>query len=112
MATNDTEKELQELGKQLAALQKDVGQLSEDTGKVAKQASDTAKEATSAALEKLEAEAKKLMDGMQSAGAQAVKSGETAVHSIEDKIKERPLMSTATALGIGFVVGILLNRRR
>jgi ElaB/YqjD/DUF883 family membrane-anchored ribosome-binding protein len=33
------------------------------------------------------------------------------VGSVEESIQERPLLGTATALGIGFVLGMLLNRR-
>ncbi len=111
MADSDVQKELTALKKEMAKLQADLRTLTEDSGKAAKQATDTAKEATAAALEKLEAEAQKLMDNLQRASASAVKTGEDTIAGVQENIQERPLVSAAAALGIGFVLGMLITRR-
>jgi len=111
MAANDLEKEIQELRKELGTLQQDVVRLADESGKATKRASDSAQEAAATALAKLEAEAQKLMDKLHDAGERAVRGGETVVAGVEESIQERPLVGTAAALGIGFVLGMLLNRR-
>jgi ElaB/YqjD/DUF883 family membrane-anchored ribosome-binding protein len=72
---------------------------------------DTAQEAIAAATKRFETEAQKLAEGLQDAGRSAVKAGEGVVVGVQDQIQEKPLASAAAALGVGFVLGMLINRR-
>jgi ElaB/YqjD/DUF883 family membrane-anchored ribosome-binding protein len=40
-----------------------------------------------------------------------VKAGEGVVVGVQDQIQEKPLASAAAALGVGFVLGMLISRR-
>ncbi len=80
-------------------------------GNAGAEASQSVQEAASKALAALEAEAQKIMDQLQNAGKGAVDAGEDAMTDAMGTIKERPFMSTGVALGIGVVIGILLNRK-
>lgn len=111
MSQTDLEKEIAALKKELAKVQADFGKLAEDGGKAAKQATDAANEAVAAATKKLEAEAHKLYEGLQGAGRSALKTGEGAVTGVQEQIQDKPLVSAAAALGIGFVLGMLISRR-
>ena len=112
MNQTDLEKEIAALKKELAKVQADFGKLAEDGGNAAKQATDAAQEAVAVATKRLEAEAHKLFEGLQDAGRSAVKTGEGAVAGVHDQIQEKPLVSAAAALGVGFVLGMLVTRRR
>lgn len=112
MNQTDLEKEIAALKKELAKVQADFGKLSEDGGRAAKQAADAANEAVAVATKKLEAEAQKLYAGLQDAGRSALKTGEGAVAGVQDQIQDKPLVSAATAMGVGFVLGMLISRRR
>lgn len=112
MNQTDLEKEIAALKKELAKVQADFGKLAEDGGNAAKQASDAAHEAVAVATKKLEEEAKKMYAGLQDAGRSALKTGEGAVAGVQDQIQDKPLVSAAAALGVGFVLGMLVTRRR
>ena len=38
-------------------------------------------------------------------------TGSAALEEVEHQVRERPMTSVLTALGVGFVVGMLLSRR-
>ncbi len=112
MSQTELEKEIAALKKELAKVQADFGKLSEDGGNAAKQAADAANEAVAVATKKLEAEAQKLYEGLKDAGSSALKTGEGAVVGVQDQIQDKPLVSAAAALGVGFVLGMLISRRK
>jgi ElaB/YqjD/DUF883 family membrane-anchored ribosome-binding protein len=112
MNQSDLEKEVAALKKELAKVQADFGKLAEDGGRAAKQATEAANEAVAAATKKLEAEAQKLYEGLQGAGRSALKTGEDAVAGVQEQIQDKPLLSAVAALGVGFVLGMFLSRRR
>jgi ElaB/YqjD/DUF883 family membrane-anchored ribosome-binding protein len=112
MNQTDLEKEVAALKKELAKVQADFGKLAEDGGRAAKQATEAAHEAVAAATKKLEEEAQKVYAGLQGAGRSAVKTGENAVTGVQEQIQDKPLASAAAALGLGFVLGMLVSRRR
>lgn len=104
MADIDLNTEINALKRDLDRLQTDFGKLAQDTGRATK-------EATAAAIAKLEDEGKVLMERLRSAGQQATEKGGEAVHAVQERIEERPMMAASTALGLGFILGILLSRK-
>lgn len=76
---------------------------------------DAAKEATAQAREKITQEAEhlaeKVRQGAQDVAHKARETGTAALEEVEHQVRERPLTSVLTALGVGFVVGMLLSRR-
>ncbi len=111
MNQSDLEKEVAALKKELSKVQSDFSQLAEDSKGAAKHVTEAAKDAAAQATAKLEAEANKLMESLQGAKESALKTGEVAVAGVQDQIQERPLVSAAAALGLGFVLGMLISRR-
>ena len=111
MNTADLEKEVAALKRELAKVQGDFNKLAEDSKGASKQLSEAAQEAAAVASAKLEAEANKLMEKFQDVRQTAMKSGEQAMHGVQEQIQERPIVSAATALGIGFALGLLIGRR-
>lgn len=117
--TPELRKELNTLKQDLAALRGDVTTLSESSARTAKEGAEAiynaAKEATAQAREKLMQEADALMQkvrtGAKDVAGTVKESGQAALHEVEDTVKERPMTSVLTALGVGFVVGMLLSRR-
>jgi ElaB/YqjD/DUF883 family membrane-anchored ribosome-binding protein len=107
----DLQKEFNALKRELETMRGEFGKLAEDTGRATAQASETAKAAVATALSKLEEEGKVLMDKLQNAGQGAVEAGEHAVSGVQAKIEEQPMVSTVTALGVGFVLGMLIGRK-
>lgn len=104
MADRDLNKELDELKKDLKDLQKDLQSVIKSGG----QAAETGIEA---ARSKLEQEAERLMSKLQDAAGGAVESGERVMHSVEEKIEDRPFASVLTGFGVGLFVGWLLGRK-
>lgn len=115
----DLRKELNALKKDLAALRGDVTTLSETSASTAREGiqaiMDAAKEATAQAREKITQEAEHLADkvrqGAQDVAQKAKQTGTAALEEVEQQVRERPLTSVLTALGVGFVVGMLVTRR-
>ncbi len=117
--TSDLRKELNTLKKDLAALRGDVTTISESSARTAREGvqaiMDAAKEATTQAKEKLTQEAEHLMDkvrtGAKDVAATVKEGGVAAMDEVEHQVRERPLTSVLAAVGIGFVVGMLVSRR-
>ena len=104
MADIDLNNEINTLKRDLDRLQTDFGKLAQDTGRASK-------EATATAIAKLEEEGKVLMERLRAAGEKATERGSEAVHTVQERIEERPMMAASTAMGLGFILGILLSRK-
>ncbi len=104
MADIDLNTEINALKRDLDRLQTDFGKLASDTGRATK-------EATATAIAKLEEEGQVLMERLRVAGQQATEKGGEAAHAVQERIEERPMMAASTALGLGFILGILLSRK-
>ena len=112
MSNRDLDKALASLRGDLQKVQKDLSRLARAGGKAAKQAGSTAQEASGGAIQTLEAEASALLDTVKDLGSSAVAGGEEVVSSVEDHIKGHPLPMVLAALGVGVVIGFLINVRR
>lgn len=91
MATN-AEKELQELKKEFAALKKELSGIGKTVSQLSHSAADEGRE--------------RLRDVADHSRQQARQKWDAFEHEIE----ERPMTSVAVALGIGFILGRLLDR--
>jgi ElaB/YqjD/DUF883 family membrane-anchored ribosome-binding protein len=111
MSNANVDQEYAALKRELESLKGEFGKLAEETGKATAQASETAKAAVATALAKLEEEGKMVLEKLQSASQSAVEAGEHAVHGVQETIEERPMTATLTALGVGFVLGMLIGRK-
>lgn len=119
MAEADLRRELDTLRKDLATLRGDVTTLTEAAGKTTretvKEIMDAAKEATAAARAKLMEEAdmvvNKVKTGTRDVAHSVKQTGAAVLEGVEHQVEEKPMTSVLTALGIGFAVGWMLNRR-
>lgn len=119
MAEAELRRELETLRKDLATLRGDVTTLSQTAGKTTKETiqeiMDAAKEATTNAKAKLMDEADMLVNRVKSGASdvagQVKHTGAQVLENVEHQVEEKPMTSVLTALGIGFVVGLLLSRR-
>jgi ElaB/YqjD/DUF883 family membrane-anchored ribosome-binding protein len=95
------DKSTDRLSSDLAELKSSFGQLREDVTTLLKNASGTAKSA-----------AGMLKDRAASAALDLKHRGVESVERVEHKIGQKPLLSVAVALGIGFVLAKLFMRKR
>lgn len=91
MATNQ-DKELQDLKDELAKLKADMSSIADTMGKIARNSAEQGRERIKSAADQSRAQAR------ESWGA------------FEKEVSERPMTSLAVALGLGFVMGKLLDR--
>ena len=91
MATN-TDTELQELRKELDGLKSDMADIAETIGKIARSSAEHGRERIRGAADYSRQQAKE------------------ALGTVEKEIEERPLTSLAVALGMGFILGKLIDR--
>jgi ElaB/YqjD/DUF883 family membrane-anchored ribosome-binding protein len=87
-----TDKEVQELKDEIAALKKELSNIGDTVSNIARSAADEGKDRVRAAAEHSREQAR------QTWGA------------FEREVEERPMTSIAAALGIGFILGKLLDR--
>lgn len=86
-----TEKDVQELKAEIEALKEELSNIGESVGKIARSATDEGRERIRVAANQTRSQARE------------------TIGSFEKEIEERPLTSIAMALGIGFVLGKLLD---
>lgn len=87
-----TDKEVQELRNEIAALKEELSNIGNTVSNIARSATDEGKDRVRAAAEHSRDQAR------QTWGA------------FEKEVEERPMTSIAAALGIGFILGKLLDR--
>ncbi|NBD96264.1 MAG: DUF883 family protein [Gammaproteobacteria bacterium] len=87
-----TDKEVQELRNEIAALKEELSNIGNTVSNIARSATDEGRERVRAAAEHSREQAR------QTWGA------------FEREVEERPMTSIAAALGIGFILGKLLDR--
>src|SRR5690606_717169 len=108
--TSDLTRGLNTLKQDMAALRGDVTTRSESSAQTAREGiqaiMDAAKEATAQAREKITQEAEhlaeKVRQGAQDVAHKARETGTAALEEVEHQVRERPLTSVLTALGVGF----------
>lgn len=87
-----TEKELQELKAEFATLKDELANIGETVGRIAHSARDEGEQR------------------IRSAASRSREQAKETLGAFEKEIEERPMTSIATALGIGFILGKLLDR--
>jgi len=109
-AEKDLPKDLEAIRADIAALTQTVGRLATDMADVRatlKRTVRTAAKEAAEAGEELLSDAMKLGGDTAEAAADAARAG---VSSVEAEIKRNPISAVLTALGIGFVIGIIGRR--
>ena len=96
--------ENKDLGKDVDTLKEDISRLKDDLASIADTLLEKGKAETDAAKEKL---GERFGDEYQSARAMGIEKME----SIEDQIREKPLMSLLIAFVVGHFLGKLFDRR-
>jgi ElaB/YqjD/DUF883 family membrane-anchored ribosome-binding protein len=101
--TAATDKELKELREEFASLKSDVSEIGKSLSKMAK---DTASESRHKIRDAAEEGRERLSNAAQRSGQQVRRGWD----SFENEIEDRPMTSLAVALGLGFILGKLLDR--
>ena len=91
----------------LAALREELGKIRTDFGGVIAAMSDASKSGAGEAREKVDLGVEKLREGLDAAKDR----GAQVLESATKKIQERPLTAILVALGVGLVIGKMLDRR-
>ncbi len=91
----------EELHKEFEALKADLAKLREDVSELAGAVRQSGADKGRAAYARA-----------QQAGERAWESAAEAERAAERQIAERPMVSVLTAFGVGFLVGLILDRRR
>lgn len=99
----DTE-ELEQLREDLAALRKDFSTLGKDFLSATKHGANSATDAA-------RAEAHRRLEQIGDAWDDAKDRSSAAKHQVERRIEDHPLASVMIALGVGVVIGKLIDRR-
>lgn len=92
-------------------LKSDLRVLREDLSKLGKDALSATKKSASTAGDAAREEARKRLGQLGDAWDTTKDRGVAARHDVERCIEEHPLTSVMIALGVGFVIGKLLDRR-
>jgi ElaB/YqjD/DUF883 family membrane-anchored ribosome-binding protein len=113
-AEKDFQKDLEALRADIAALTETVSRLAGEMADARTTMRDTVRDSVrSAAKDAAEAGEDLLSDAMKLGGDTAGAAADAArarVSSMEDEIKRNPVTAVLTALGIGFVIGIIGRR--
>jgi ElaB/YqjD/DUF883 family membrane-anchored ribosome-binding protein len=95
----------------LDALKDDLARLREDFGELAHTLKDLARSGAGAARERLDQGAHGVVDEIRSLLERMRHTGKDAVESVEERVQKNPLAGVLIALGVGFLLGKLLERR-
>lgn len=101
--TTATDKELKELREEFASLKSDVSEIGNSISKLAK---DTASQGSHKIRDAAEEGRERLSNAAHRSGQQVRRGWD----SFESEIEDRPMTSLAVALGLGFILGKLLDR--
>lgn len=92
-------------------LKSDIHTLREDLARLGKDVLTATRSASGAAGESARAEARKRLEQLSSAWDEAGARGRAVKHDVEQRIEEHPLAAVMIALGVGVLIGKLLDRR-
>jgi ElaB/YqjD/DUF883 family membrane-anchored ribosome-binding protein len=109
-AEKDLQKDLEAIRADIAALTATVGRLAGDMAEVRATMKESVK---SAAKDAAEAGEELLSEAMKLGGDTAAAAGDAArasISTMEDEIRRNPISAVLTALGIGFIIGIIGRR--
>lgn len=103
-APGSVDKENENLKAELDNLRKDLGRLSDQVGKTAGAGARAASDETRAEINRLRSELNRL-------SGYASEHGKATADTVHHQVEQHPLASLATAFGVGFLLGKLLDRR-
>lgn len=103
-----SETQASKLRTDLGQLQKDLGKLRTDFGDLLTALVDVSKSGAGEARQQIDARIEDLRHGVGVARQQS----EALVHGAAEKIRQRPVTCVLVALGVGLLIGKLLDRRR
>jgi len=111
MATDkDLQKDLEAIRADIAALTESIGRLGGDMSEMRTTMKQTVRDAAKDAVhagEEILTEAMKLGSDAADTAADAARAGKS---SLETEIRRNPISAVLTALGIGFVIGVIGRR--
>lgn len=92
-------------------LKSDLKTLRDDLSKLGKDVLNASRNTAESAGEAARAEARKRLEQLGDAWESTKDRGAAAKHDVERRIEEHPLASVMIALGVGVVIGKLIDRR-
>jgi ElaB/YqjD/DUF883 family membrane-anchored ribosome-binding protein len=103
--------EYPEVQQQMTELKEDLSKLRSDMGEIMRTMMDVTRSEAGDAKERLEAKAREQIDQMSEAMAATRERGRIMYRRFGEQIEQNPVSSVVTALGIGFMLGVLMNRK-
>lgn len=103
--------EQSELHEQMGDLREDFHRLRSDLNGILRTMMDATRSEAGEAKDKLEAKAREQLDHLASAVSGARAQGREMAGKLCDQIETHPMASVLSALGAGFLIGILASRR-
>ncbi|HKL20454.1 MAG TPA: hypothetical protein VJ904_01535 [Tichowtungia sp.] len=101
--TTATDKELKELREEFASLKSDVSEIGKTLSQLASSAANEGRE-------RVRDVAEEGRDRIRNAANQSREQARQSWNAFEKEVEERPMTSLAVALGLGFILGKLLDR--
>jgi len=113
-AEKDLQKDLEALRADIAALTETVGRLAKDMADARATMRDTMRDSVKTAAKDAAAAGEEFLNDAMKLGGDAAGAAGDAAHarmaSLESEIRRNPISAVLTALGIGFIVGIIGRR--
>jgi ElaB/YqjD/DUF883 family membrane-anchored ribosome-binding protein len=101
-----------QIREELDSLKADIGNLRNDLGELASAVRTSGTEQTREARSSLEEEVRRAREHLQRRVDQAREYGYESAQRAEQRVGEHPFTSLATAFGVGFAIGKLLDMGR
>lgn len=103
--------EYPEVQQQMTELKEDLSKLRSDMSDIMHTMMDVTRSEAGEAKDRLAAKAREQIDQMTEAMAATRERGRMMCRRVGEQIEQNPMSSVVTALGIGFMLGALMNRK-
>lgn len=103
--------EYMDVQQQMSDLKEDLLKLRGDLGGVLRTMMEATKSEAGEARERLETKAREQLDQIAAAMTGAREQGRVMAGRLCDQIETHPMASVLSAMGAGFIIGMLLNRK-
>jgi ElaB/YqjD/DUF883 family membrane-anchored ribosome-binding protein len=100
-----------QMREQVGELREDFSKLRSDLGHIVQTMVEAGKAQAGETRERLEARAKEQLDALAHGLSSTRDCGRAAAKKVYGQIEEHPLTSVLSALGVGFVLGLLIGRK-
>ena len=100
-----------EMHGQMSELKDDFAKLRGDLSGIVRTLMDATKAEAGEARDRLEAKAHEQIDALARGLNRGKETGRHCAHVVCEQIEENPMASVLTALGVGFLIGILIHRK-